>query len=211
MIGAAQEQGTDRDGHKADRGHSPSSSQRLNGLASSRGADQDHQQRDPDDGAELAAAAHHRRRGRVAAALGDPGQGGAAEQRQRGAHAESLQYLSGQPVGEEVRMRPDALQVPHQAAGPDQRADEDDQAVSAAVGDLAEHRGDDGRDERRRCDRKARLEQVVAPHIVQEQHVSQQVGVEAGARDDGQRIADDERLDAQVCGLDQRRRTGIGS
>ncbi len=60
-------------------------------------------------------------------------------------------------------------------------------------------------------DGKARLEQVVAPHIVQEQHVRQEVGVKACARDDGQRVADEERLDAQVCRFDQRHRVVSGA
>lgn len=142
--------------------------------------------------------------GGVAAALGQPGQGGTAEQREGSAHPDSLQYLAGQPFTEEIGLGPDNLEIPQQAGSPDQRADADDEAVTVPVGDAAKHRRDDGGDQRGGGDGHASLQQRVTPDVVEEQHVRQQIGVEAGAGHGGQPGAGHERLDAQQRGLDHR-------
>lgn len=145
---ATQRQRPDPHRHETDRGQRPPVTQRLFGCARCRCADQDHQHRDADDGANLADGAGHRRSGGVAAALGQPGQGGTAEQREGSAHPDSLQYLAGQPFTEEIGLGPDNLEIPQQAGSPDQRADADDEAVTVPVGDAAKHRRDDGGDQR---------------------------------------------------------------
>lgn len=201
---ATQRQRPDPHRHETDRGQRPPVTQRLFGCARCRCADQDHQHRDADDGANLADGAGHRRSGGVAAALGQPGQGGTAEQREGSAHPDSLQYLAGQPFTEEIGLGPDNLEIPQQAGSPDQRADADDEAVTVPVGDAAKHRRDDGGDQRGGGDGHASLQQRVTPDVVEEQHVRQQIGVEAGAGHGGQPGAGHERLDAQQRGLDHR-------
>ncbi|AFE14818.1 hypothetical protein MRGA423_23510 [Mycobacterium tuberculosis RGTB423] len=112
--------------------------------------------------------------------------------------------LAGQPFTEEIGLGPDNLEIPQQAGSPDQRADADDEAVTVPVGDAAKHRRDDGGDQRGGGDGHASLQQRVTPDVVEEQHVRQQIGVEAGAGHGGQPGAGHERLDAQQRGLDHR-------
>ncbi len=80
----------------------------------------------------------HRRSGGVAAALGQPGQGGTANS---GKVLDSLQYLA-EPFTE-IGLGPDnAVVLPRLAAQINARAD--DEAVTVPVGDAAKHRGDGG-------------------------------------------------------------------
>ena len=171
--------------------------------------DQHHQDRDADHGPQLAGAADHGGGGGVARTLGQTGQRSAPEDRQGGPDPDALEQLPGQPLAEERRSGADPLEVPEQAAGPDQRAGYGDQPVPALVGDLAEHRGDHGRHERGRGDRQTRPEQGVVPDVVQPEHVGEQVGVEPGPGDHRRHVADDEGPRAQQRRIDQRR--GVGS
>ncbi|COW22818.1 Uncharacterised protein [Mycobacterium tuberculosis] len=204
-VGSTQHRGRDSHRDETDGSHSPSAPQRLLGSTVLRLTDQDHHHRDTEHRTELASGANDRRRGGIAAALGDLGQRCTAQHRQRRADTDALQQLARQPHAEEIRLGPDTLQIPHQAAGPDQRTNEDDDAMPMPTGNPTQRRRHHGSHHRSGRDRETRLQQRVVPHIVEVKHMGKAIAVKTRCGDQREQVPRHERPATQQRRLDQRR------
>ncbi len=149
------------------------------------GVTEDHDEdRDAEHPAELARARRDRGCRRVPAA-GNSCERRAAEKWERGAHADAAEHLPRHPLGPEGRLEADPLVVPEVGRGPHERTRDHEDAVAVPFGQGSEPRGHQRGDDGTRHEGQAGTQHVVAPDVLQPQHVRQQVGVEPEARGHG--------------------------